>query len=141
MASSADRALESTRTSHARRLPDLTRRTLLAGSAVAAGLAGLGTATKALADHIGDHPTARRPPPEGAPTFSKQEVGLAFRNYGMPAEYALGAASWRAREWLGWNATLDEGAPADFVVYPRDPRADLSVLRQPAAIVLRGQLV
>jgi imidazolonepropionase-like amidohydrolase len=61
--------------------------------------------------------------------------------YGMPAEYALGAASWRAREWLGWNATLDEGAPADFVVYPRDPRADLSVLRQPAAIVLRGQLV
>ena len=23
---------------------------------------------------------------------------------------------WRAREWLGWNAALDEGAPADFVV-------------------------
>ena len=32
-------------------------------------------------------------------------------DFGMPAEYALGAASWRAREWLGWNATLDEGAP------------------------------
>jgi imidazolonepropionase-like amidohydrolase len=61
--------------------------------------------------------------------------------YGMPAEYALGAASWRAREWLGWNATLDEGAPADFVVYPRDPRADLSVLREPAAVVLRGQVM
>jgi imidazolonepropionase-like amidohydrolase len=61
--------------------------------------------------------------------------------YGMPAEYALGAASWRAREWLGWNAALDEGAPADFVVYPRDPRADLSVLREPTAVVLRGQVV
>jgi imidazolonepropionase-like amidohydrolase len=61
-------------------------------------------------------------------------------SYGMPAEYALGAASWRAREWLGWNSTLDEDAPADFVVYPRDPREDLSVLREPAAVVLRGQL-
>ena len=61
--------------------------------------------------------------------------------YGMPAEYALGAASWRARAWLGWNATLDEGAPADFVVYPRDPVADLSVLREPSAVVLRGRLV
>ncbi|MGC4109118.1 MAG: amidohydrolase family protein [Nocardioides sp.] len=62
-------------------------------------------------------------------------------SYGMPAEYALGAASWRARGWLGWNAELDEGAPADFVVYPRDPRADLSVLREPTAVVLRGQVV
>ena len=32
---------------------------------------------------------------------------------------------WRAREWLGWNATLAEGAPADFVVYDRDPLEDL----------------
>jgi imidazolonepropionase-like amidohydrolase len=62
-------------------------------------------------------------------------------SYGMPAEYALGAASWRAREWLGWNAALDEGAAADFVVFDRDPRADLSVLHEPAAVVLRGQVV
>ena len=62
-------------------------------------------------------------------------------SYGMPADYALGAASWRARAWLGWNAELDEGAPADFVVYPRDPRTDLSVLREPAAVVLRGRVV
>ncbi|MFL6060134.1 MAG: amidohydrolase family protein [Marmoricola sp.] len=66
-------------------------------------------------------------------------VGMA--SLGMPAEYALGAASWRAREWLGWNPTLVEGAPADFVVYPRDPLADLSVLAEPSAIVLRGHLV
>ena len=50
---------------------------------------------------------------------------IAMAGLGMPADYALGAASWRAREWLGWNAGLDEGAPADFVVYDRDPREDL----------------
>ncbi len=61
--------------------------------------------------------------------------------YGMPAAYALGAASWRAREWLGWEPALGEGAPADFVVYPRDPLADLSVLREPSAVVLRGRVV
>ena len=66
---------------------------------------------------------------------------LALAELGMPAEYALGAASWRAREWLGWNATLAEGAPADLVVYDRDPRADLSVLRSPTRVVLRGRVV
>jgi imidazolonepropionase-like amidohydrolase len=66
---------------------------------------------------------------------------LELAAYGMPAEYALGAASWRAREWLGWNATLDEGAPADFVVYPRDPLQDLSALHEPSAVVLRGRVV
>jgi imidazolonepropionase-like amidohydrolase len=63
---------------------------------------------------------------------------IAMAELGMPASYALGAASWRARDWLGWNPLLSEGAPADFVVYPRDPVADLSVLREPACIVLRG---
>ncbi|MCX6397672.1 MAG: amidohydrolase family protein [Propionibacteriales bacterium] len=63
---------------------------------------------------------------------------LAMAALGMPPEYALGAASWRARGWLGWNSTLAEGAPADFVVYPRDPLRDLSVLREPTCIVLRG---
>jgi imidazolonepropionase-like amidohydrolase len=62
-------------------------------------------------------------------------------SYGMPVDYVLGAVSWRARAWLGWNSELDEGAPADFVVYPRDPRGDLSVLWEPAAVVLRGQVV
>lgn len=65
----------------------------------------------------------------------------AMAALGLPAEYALGAASWRAREWLGWNPTLAEGAPADFVVYPRDPLADLSVLREPICLVLRGKVV
>ncbi len=65
----------------------------------------------------------------------------ALADIGMPSDYALGAASWRAREWLGHDATLAEGAAADFCVYPRDPRADLSVLREPSRIVLRGTVV
>ncbi len=66
---------------------------------------------------------------------------VALHEMGLPAVDALAAASWRAREWLGWNATLDEGAPADFVVYPRNPLDDLSVLGEPSAVVLRGTVV
>jgi imidazolonepropionase-like amidohydrolase len=66
---------------------------------------------------------------------------IAMTSLGMPAEYALGAASWRARAWLGWNAGLDEGAPADFVVYDANPVDDLSVLFRPACVVLRGRIV
>ncbi|MGL5823448.1 MAG: amidohydrolase family protein [Nocardioides sp.] len=66
---------------------------------------------------------------------------IAMAELGMPAEYALGAASWRAREWLGWNPTLDERAPADFVVYDSNPLADLRVLRRPRCVVLRGRVV
>ncbi|MGD9959841.1 amidohydrolase family protein [Nocardioides sp.] len=66
---------------------------------------------------------------------------LELAAFGMPAEDALGAASWRAREWLGWNATLEEGAPADFVVFDRNPLEDLSVLRTPSRVVLRGVVV
>ena len=62
---------------------------------------------------------------------------LELAAYGFSAEDALGAASWRAREWLGWNATLDEGAPADFVVLDRNPLEDLSVL-DAAGSALRG---
>jgi imidazolonepropionase-like amidohydrolase len=65
----------------------------------------------------------------------------AMVDMGLPPEYVVGAASWRARAWLGWNATLEEGAPADFAVYARDPRADLGVLREPTCVVLRGAVV
>lgn len=64
----------------------------------------------------------------------------ALARIGIPAHDALGAASWRAREWLGVEG-LVEGASADFVVYDRDPVEDLSVLRTPTCIVLRGTVV
>jgi len=65
---------------------------------------------------------------------------LALHEAGLPAEDALGAASWRARSWLG-HLGVDEAAPADLCVYDRDPRVDLSVLASPARIMLRGRVV
>jgi len=52
---------------------------------------------------------------------------------------ALSAAAWGARAWLGHDG-IAEGASADLVVYPADPRADVRVLAHPTAIVLRGRL-
>ncbi len=71
--------------------------------------------------------------------IADEVLGLAA--YGLSPEAALGAASWQARDWLGWNATLAEGAPADFVVYDVNPLEDLAALRSPARIVLRGRVV
>lgn len=58
-----------------------------------------------------------------------------------PPTYALGAGSWRAREWLGHPAALMDGAPADLIVLDADPRQDLAVLQAPRAVVLRGVVV
>ncbi|MCL1838290.1 MAG: amidohydrolase family protein [Propionibacteriaceae bacterium] len=57
------------------------------------------------------------------------------------ADFALGAASWRARRWLGFPADLSEGTPADLVVYRSDPRRNLEVLKHPAFVILRGNIV
>jgi imidazolonepropionase-like amidohydrolase len=59
---------------------------------------------------------------------------------GLPVTAALDAATWAARRWLG-RPGIEEGAPADLVVYAADPRRDVGVLGHPSAIVLRGHRV
>ncbi|MFJ3715867.1 amidohydrolase family protein [Streptomyces sp. NPDC090057] len=59
---------------------------------------------------------------------------------GIPAVQAVAAASWSARAWLG-RPGLEEGAPADLVVYEADPRADVRVLAAPRRVVLNGRVV
>ncbi|MGW0607053.1 amidohydrolase family protein [Streptomyces sp. NPDC002640] len=59
---------------------------------------------------------------------------------GIPAADAVGAASWAARSWLG-RPGLDEGAPADLVVYETDPRENVAVLAAPRRVVLNGHVV
>jgi imidazolonepropionase-like amidohydrolase len=88
----------------------------------------------------------------GVPVFAGTDAGggiahgriadevRALHAAGLPAEAALAAASWRAREWLGLPG-IAEGAPADVVVYDTDPRADLDALCRPARMVLRGRVV
>ncbi|MGW2032535.1 amidohydrolase family protein [Streptomyces spinosus] len=59
---------------------------------------------------------------------------------GIPPLDALAATSWAARAWLG-RPGLEEGAPADLVVYEADPRADVRVLAAPRRVVLNGRVV
>lgn len=65
-----------------------------------------------------------------------EEIALLARVGG--ADRALGAASWRAKDWLGQPSGLQLGDPADLVVFDRDPRADLRVAAQPRHVVLGG---
>ena len=64
----------------------------------------------------------------------------ALHAAGLPAEAALAAGSWGARAWLGLPC-IEEGAPADLVVYDADPRADLDALQRPQLMILRGRVV
>jgi len=68
------------------------------------------------------------------------EEMLLLHEAGIPAVDVLAAASWRAREWLGFPG-LVEGGLADLVVYAEDPRADLRVVRDPQRIVLKGRVI
>ncbi|GHG95923.1 amidohydrolase family protein [Streptomyces lanatus] len=59
---------------------------------------------------------------------------------GLPADVAVGAASWVARDFLGLPG-LVEGGLADVTVYDADPRLEPGVLRHPRRIVLRGRVL
>ncbi|HEY3507494.1 MAG TPA: amidohydrolase family protein [Actinocatenispora sp.] len=72
--------------------------------------------------------------------LAAEEMLLLRDKAGLAAADVLAAASWRAREWLGLPG-LVEGGLADLVVYDRDPRADLTVVREPSRIVLRGRVI
>ncbi|MDO5494193.1 MAG: amidohydrolase family protein [bacterium] len=63
---------------------------------------------------------------------------LRWQEAGIDPARVIEFATWQARRFLGAGA-LGEGEPADFVVYPADPRGDVAVLAQPAAVVLRGK--
>lgn len=88
----------------------------------------------------------------GVPVFAGTDAGggiehgliadevRALHAAGLPAEAALAAASWSARAWLGLPC-IEEGAPADLVVYDADPRADLETLHRPQRMLLRGRVL
>jgi imidazolonepropionase-like amidohydrolase len=102
--------------------------------------------------HAGAYEAVRRAIEAGVPVYAGTDAGggidhgrladevIALHRAGLSATAALGAASWAAREWLG-RPGLEPGAPADLVVYRSDPRADLSVLHEPALVVLGGRPV
>jgi imidazolonepropionase-like amidohydrolase len=69
-----------------------------------------------------------------------EEMHHLHERAGLSIMDVLKAASWGAREWLGFPG-LVEGGLADLVVYEDDPRLDLAAARTPALIVLRGRVV
>ncbi len=102
--------------------------------------------------HARRHDTVRAAYEAGIPVFAGTDAGGGLAHgliagevaelvaAGLPPIEAVSAATWRAREWLG-RPGLTEGAPADLVVYPEDPRLDVRVLAHPSRIVLRGRMV
>jgi imidazolonepropionase-like amidohydrolase len=72
--------------------------------------------------------------------LAAEEMLLLHERAGMPAVDVLRAASWGAREWLGFPGLVDGGLP-DLVIYDADPRADLRIVRHPRHVVLRGRRV
>jgi imidazolonepropionase-like amidohydrolase len=102
--------------------------------------------------HAGARDRVRAAYEAGVPIFAGSDAGggvghgrvvdeiLALHAAGLPAAAALAAGSWSARAWLGLPG-LVEGAPADLIAYPADPRTDLTTLRTPSRLVLRGHLV
>lgn len=68
------------------------------------------------------------------------DEAAAMVGAGVPVRDVVAAASWRTRAWLGVDG-IGEGTSADVVVYDRDPRADVTALAEPTAVVLRGTRV
>jgi len=101
--------------------------------------------------HARRYDTVRDAYDAGIPVYAGTDAGgslahglvadevLQLAQAGLPALAALDAACWGARAWLRRDG-LGEGAQADLLVLPGDPRADLEVLRTPTAVVLRGQV-
>ena len=69
----------------------------------------------------------------------REEIGRLL-DAGLPQEAALAAGSWTARRYLGLPG-IEEGAPADLVGYPDDPRGDPEVLARPRLRILDGHLI
>ncbi len=101
--------------------------------------------------HEQRYPTVRDAYDAGVPIFVGTDAGGSLPHglvaaevaelvaAGIPATSALDAACWGARTWLR-RPGLEEGAPADLVVYPADPREDVAVLAHPRVVVLRGRV-
>ncbi|MFE3194552.1 amidohydrolase family protein [Nocardia sp. NPDC059240] len=101
--------------------------------------------------HRRSRDTVARAHEAGVPIYTGTDAGgsirhgriadeiIALTEAGFTPHDALGASAWNARAWLGHPGT-EPGAPADFVVYEEDPRANLAALATPAWVVLRGRV-
>jgi imidazolonepropionase-like amidohydrolase len=68
-----------------------------------------------------------------------QEIATLQR-YGLDPDTALASATTAARAYLGLP-DLDDGAPADVVLYEADPRNDPEILQRPSLVMVAGEIV
>src|SRR6185369_9596016 len=83
--------------------------------------------------HAGGRAVVRRAAQAGVAVYAGTDAGGGIRHGRIADEVAalhaagvpdaLGAASWRARSWLG-RPGVAPGAPADLIAYRDDPRSD-----------------
>lgn len=74
------------------------------------------------------------------PEVTVADEVLQLCELGVEPAAAVASASWAARAWLGeWG--IEEGAPADLVLFGEDPRADPHVLARPELILSGGERV
>ncbi|MFJ8862890.1 amidohydrolase family protein [Streptomyces sp. NPDC102451] len=102
--------------------------------------------------HEARYETVRAAYDAGIPVFTGTDAGGSLAHgliadevaelvkAGIPPLDALSATAWGARRWLG-RPVLDEGAPADLVLYDEDPRGDVRVLASPRTVVLNGRVM
>ncbi len=74
------------------------------------------------------------------PTVTLADELAMLHKVGVSRVDALAMATTIARRFLGVPA-LDEGAPADLVLFRADPREDLAHVTRPELVMLRGQVV
>lgn len=68
-----------------------------------------------------------------------QEIA-ALHRYGLAPDAALASATTAARAHLGLH-DLDEGSPADVVLYDADARNDPEILQRPSLVMVAGEIV
>jgi len=130
-------------------VPTLTILPMLPVAVVDMGLKGTGL--QAMLSAIRRHPEmVGRAAEAGVLVLAGTDAGMGphgmireeirhLADAGLRPEAALAAGSWEARRFLGLPG-LEEGAPADLVAYPDDPRRNLGVLAHPSLRILDGRL-
>lgn len=64
-----------------------------------------------------------------------------LQEYGLTHAAAARAASTAAYDYVGRDATMRPGAPADVVFFADDPFSDVAVLTRPEIVIRRGRIV
>lgn len=74
------------------------------------------------------------------PGITVAEETLSLHSFGLSRDAAMAAATTTARTFLRENG-LDPGAPADLVLFRKDPRQNLSELSRPERILMNGRSI